>query len=98
MQRRAVDRSALEAAQAAQREAEGRAAALERERGSVAAEVEDMQKALARLQLEAGAETQARVRGGGPPAWVWGSTERGWGPRATAASWPVACTCHSLLP
>lgn len=62
LQQRAVDRAALDAAEQGKREAEARAQALERERESIAAEVEDMQKALQRLQQEAGSENQARVR------------------------------------
>lgn len=64
LQRRAVDRGVLEAAEETRRQAEARAQAVEREREGIAAEVEEMQNALTRLQQEAGAETQARVRQG----------------------------------
>lgn len=64
LQRRAVDRGVLDAAEEARVQAEARAQAVEREREGIAAEVEEMQKALARLQQEAGAENQARVRQG----------------------------------
>ncbi|GAB4818323.1 hypothetical protein N2152v2_005369 [Parachlorella kessleri] len=62
LQQRAVDKAVLKAAEQACQEAESRAQALEDERGSVAAEVEDMQKALTRLQQEASSENQARLR------------------------------------
>lgn len=60
VQQRAVDRGTLEAAQAAQREAEARANALAAEREGVAREVEAMQAALVRLQQEAAGEGAAR--------------------------------------
>lgn len=51
----------LRAAQQAKRDAEARVQELEAERESIASEIEDMQKALTRLQTEAASETQARV-------------------------------------
>lgn len=62
VQQRAVDRTTLEAAQAAQREAEARANSLTAEREGIAREVEAMQAALLRLQAEAAGESAARQK------------------------------------
>ncbi|KAL4853675.1 Centrosomal protein [Chlorella vulgaris] len=62
LQRRAVDRGTLEAAQQAQQQAEARASALAADRESVAREVEVMQAALVRLQQEAAGEGAARQK------------------------------------
>lgn len=62
LQAQAVDRRALEAAQAARAQAEARANALAAERESVAKEVEAVQAALGRLQAEAAGEGAARAR------------------------------------
>ena len=62
VQQRAVDRSVLEAAQAARQQAEARANALTAEREGVAREVEAMQGALLRLQQEAAGEGAARAK------------------------------------
>lgn len=62
LQRRAVDRGTLEAAQQAQQQTEARASALAADRESVAREVEHMQAALVRLQQEAAGEGAARQK------------------------------------
>ena len=62
VQRRAVDRGDLEAAQQAQRQAEARASSLAAEREGVAREVEAMQAALVRLQQESAGEGAARQK------------------------------------